>query len=302
MTSLIKDVYININEGFPDPGVDNDSQGFRDNFDIIKSSLALAADEIGTLQDTAAKTNAANNFGGNTLEDTLLVTNTEKSYAPGVFSSGTPQIQFRNGSQQRIILDANDLNIVISWRPTAGTELEFERFAKMVIEVKALEALDEFDVNWAIEGGGDVKYSNNYPNNFKVTNTPKFLEFSTYDAGANVFVRYLGEYSETLNELNFENYDALSEQIASGTVSLEAKTTRFNPVALATATLTAGVEGQVKVLVLTSTGEITVNVAAPGWKTSGGGSFVLNSIGEGCTMLFTNNKWYCIGNNGAVFS
>jgi hypothetical protein len=303
MTSQISSLYINIDETYPVAGVDNDTQGFRDNFDIIKSSLALASSEITELQNTTAKTNASNDFAGNTLTNTILVTATEKSYAPGVFSEGTPQLQLRNGGHQRIVLDADDLNIVLSWKPTASLDLEDNRYGRMLVEVTTANAQDEFSVVWASEGGGDIRYNKNYPTNFKVTSVPKVIEFTTYDGGVTVFANLLGEYTETANELTIENYDSLSEELASGTISLTKKTTAFTPTVLATGTLTAGVEGQVKVLVMkSSTGEMTVNVAAPGWKASGGGAILLDGIGQGCTLQYTGSKWYCIGNNGATFS
>lgn len=303
MTSQISSLYINIDESYPVAGVDNDTQGFRDNFDIIKSSLALASSEITELQDTTAKTNAANDFAGNTLTNAILVTATEKSYSPGVFSSGTPQLQLRNGLHQRVVLDADDLNIVLSWKTTASLDLEDNRYGRMVVELTTASAEDEFNVVWASEGGGDIRYNKNYPTNFKVTIVPKVLEFTTYDGGATVFVSLLGQYTEAADELTLENYDSLSETIATGTISLLKKTTVFNPTVLATGTLTAGVEGQIKTLVMSSaTGEMTINVGAPGWKASGGGAILLDGIGQGCTLQYTGSKWYCTGNNGATFS
>jgi hypothetical protein len=302
MTSLINSLYINIDEAYPVAGVDNDTQGFRDNFDIIKSSLAVASSEITVLQDTTAKTNASNNFAGNTVTNTILVTNTEKSYSPGVFSSDGV-IQFRNGGHQRIILDVNDLNVVIDWDITGSEVLADNRYGKIVVEISALAADDSFNVGWATSGGGTLKYSNDYPNNFKVTTVPKLIEFTTYDGGESMFIRYLGEFTETENILTIENYDSLRENLNSGTISLTAKTTVFAPTVLATSTLTAGVEGQVKVLIMKSnTGEMTVNVAAPGWKASGGGAISLTTIGQSCTLQYTDSKWYCIGNNGSVFA
>ncbi len=306
MTSQISSLYINIDETYPVAGVDNDTQGFRDNFDIIKSSLALASSEITELQNTTAKTNASNDFAGNTLTNTILVTATEKSYAPGVFSEGTPQLQLRNGGHQRIVLDADDLNIVLSWKPTASLDLEDNRYGRMLVEVTTANAQDEFSVVWASEGGGDIRYNKNYPTNFKVTSVPKVIEFTTYDGGVTVFANLLGEYTETANELTIENYDSLSEELASGTISLTKKTSQISPTLVqpnATGTLTAGVEGQIKVLVKTTTvGQMTINVAAAGWKASGGGSMLLDTIGQACTLQYTGNKWYCIGNNGVEFS
>jgi hypothetical protein len=95
----------------------------------------------------------------------------------------------------------------------------------------------------------------------------------------------------------------LREDLNSGTISLTEKTTVFAPTVLATSTLTSGVEGQVKVLIMKSnTGEMTVNVAAPGWKASGGGAITFDSIGQSCTLQYADSKWYCIGNNGSVFA
>lgn len=302
MTSLINSLYINIDEAYPVAGVDNDTQGFRDNFDIIKSSLAVASTEITVLQDTTAKINVGNNFSGNTLSNTILVTNTEKSFTPGVFSSDGV-VQFRNGGHQRIILDVNDLNLVVDWDVTGSDSLADNRYGKIIVEISALAAEDEFNVVWSTSGGGTLKYGKDYPNNFKVTGIPKLIEFTTYDGGESMFIRYLGEFTETENELAIENYDSLRENLNSGTISLTKKTTVFAPTVLATSTLTSGVEGQVKVLIMKSnTGEMTVNVAAPGWKASGGGAISFDTIGQSCTLQYTDSKWYCIGNNGSVFA
>jgi hypothetical protein len=302
MTSLIDDLYINIDESYPEAGKDNDTQGFRDNFDIIKSSLAVASSEITILQDTTAKTNAGNNFAGNTVTNTTLLTNTEQSFSPGVFSTDGV-VQFRNGGHQRIILDNDDLDIVIDWDVNGTDGLADNRYGKIIVEISALAAEDAFNVGWSTSGGGTLKYGKDYPNNFKVTVVPKLVEFTTYDGGESMFIRYLGEFTETENELTLENYDSLRENLNSGTISLTAKTTVFAPTVLATSTLTAGVEGQVKVLIMKSnTGEMTVNVAAPGWKASGGGAITLNTIGQSCTLQYSDSKWYCIGNNGSVFA
>ena len=303
MASQINSIYINIDEAFPVAGVDNDSQGFRDNFDIIKSSLALAGSEIGTLQDTTAKINSANNFSGNTINNTVLVTNTEQSYAPGVFSEGVPQLQFKNGSHQRIILDADELSIVITWDPTSSTTLESNRFAKMIVEVSSLDPVDSFSVTWATSGGGDLKYDRSYPVNFKTSGQPQLLEFSTYLGGDDMWVRYLGEFNTELAATSYSNYDLLTEEVSSGNIDLEKKTTYFEIAGEETSTLLAGVEGQVKVLLVKSlaAGQMVVTSGQPGWKASGGGAIRLNALGEGCTLQYTSGKWYCIGNNGASF-
>lgn len=44
-------IHTTIDEQYPVAGVDNDSQGFRDNFSIIKDNFSIAANEITDLQD-----------------------------------------------------------------------------------------------------------------------------------------------------------------------------------------------------------------------------------------------------------
>ena len=67
MTSAIS--YSSIDETYPVAGQDNNSQGFRDNFNYIKAGLTTAASEITALQTNTAKTNADNDFAANLIEN-----------------------------------------------------------------------------------------------------------------------------------------------------------------------------------------------------------------------------------------
>lgn len=62
----------NIDADFPVAGVDNDSQGFRDNFTVIKTNLTTAGQEISTLQNNRARIDADNNHVGNKIIDAEL--------------------------------------------------------------------------------------------------------------------------------------------------------------------------------------------------------------------------------------
>lgn len=64
MTSAI--VSNTIDTAYPIPGRDNDSQGFRDNFSVIKTALQVATNEISALQSGKADLTAASNFSNNT--------------------------------------------------------------------------------------------------------------------------------------------------------------------------------------------------------------------------------------------
>jgi hypothetical protein len=95
-----------------------------------------------------------------------------------------------------------------------------------------------------------------------------------------------------------------SEDLASAAAASLTKTTSyFTTAAAETATLAAGTDGQVKVLAMAGdTGDMVVTVTNAGWKSSGTGTITFNDIGDAVTLMYTNSKWYCIGNNGAVFA
>ena len=58
-----------INENFPIAGQDNDSQGFRDNFNVIKTSLSTANTEITAIQNTASFLNTTSDYNGNIIRE-----------------------------------------------------------------------------------------------------------------------------------------------------------------------------------------------------------------------------------------
>lgn len=73
---------------YPVAGVDNDSQGFRDNFANIKTNLGYARSEITDLQGGVARVDQENDFDGNTIEDATLSAATPKLNSG--FANGVP--------------------------------------------------------------------------------------------------------------------------------------------------------------------------------------------------------------------
>tara|TARA_A200000113_G_scaffold225644_1_gene247237 strand:- start:421 stop:1032 length:612 start_codon:yes stop_codon:yes gene_type:complete len=103
-----------IDDTYPVPGQDNDSQGFRDNFQNIKTALGVAKTEITNLQNSSPQLTANNNFNGNTITDAVLQDVTFKAPPATTITAITDTIDFSNGGYQRIILsqektDVNDI-------------------------------------------------------------------------------------------------------------------------------------------------------------------------------------------------
>jgi hypothetical protein len=76
----------------------------------------------------------------------------------------------------------------------------------------------------------------------------------------------------------------------------------FTTLTSSTATLDAGVLGQIKTfMMVVDGGDMVITVTNAGWKTSGTGTMTFNDIGDGCTLQYINSKWFCVGNNGVTF-
>ena len=85
-----------IDAQFPVAGQDNDSQGFRNNFNTIKNNFTAAKNEIEELQTNTAKLNTTNNFLGNDITGANWIGYTEKHYVCGTIVA-PPIIIFNNG-------------------------------------------------------------------------------------------------------------------------------------------------------------------------------------------------------------
>ena len=105
MTSSIN--YTNIDATFPVAGQDNSSQGFRDNFQNIKTNFQYAATEISALQANAVITGQNNNLAGSLIANAAVSGLREVDYDHGTVSSGTLTFNWFNGSYQLVALGAS---------------------------------------------------------------------------------------------------------------------------------------------------------------------------------------------------
>jgi hypothetical protein len=94
-----------------------------------------------------------------------------------------------------------------------------------------------------------------------------------------------------------------SENLANGAVANLATTASyFTTTGASTATLAAGTTGQIKTFMMVADGgDMVITVSNAGWKASGTGTITFNDIGDGCTLQYINNKWFCVGQNGVTF-
>jgi hypothetical protein len=190
MTSQI--VFDTIDEDYPVAGQDNNSQGFRDNFSIIKNGLNTANSEITNLQNNTAKTDADNDFNGVEISNAVLVNNT---------------ISVQNLSSQ-----SNDFTIQVNeadmyYGTATNTNLmtiTFDNWPDAPKYRKIRLILNSSGVQKNVRfAGGTMRYYNvplvDGSRTITITsdaNSSYHFEVSSYDAGSTIYVHYLGVFAQ----------------------------------------------------------------------------------------------------------
>ncbi len=184
-----------INEAFPVAGVDNESQGFRDNFSAIKDTLIQAKSDIEDLQesrldisspetDLSRNTVTNANLKGVSFEFNAggnIVASQNVSYAAGSYHVYTiAKVGPSSGSP---------VELTLSNLPAAG------QLAVIRIHLYGNGTEQFFSFN--TENVGDFYKDPNWPATLSVTSAtlPKIFEFWTWDGGDTVYGRYLGAFT-----------------------------------------------------------------------------------------------------------
>jgi hypothetical protein len=181
-----------IDGAYPVAGVDNDTQGFRDNFTIIKTGLATAASEVTALQANTAKLNATNDFLGTDVTNANLSLNTEKYHNIGTVISGQ-NISFLNGSYQSATVNlaegVSTINFALADWP------DRDHVAKMTVQLFGNDTAKT--VTFTVDGGGTIKYSANFPATLTLDSSanPLIIDFWTYSQGTTVYAEYRGQFT-----------------------------------------------------------------------------------------------------------
>lgn len=191
MTSAITTT--SLDESFPIAGQDNNSQGFRDNFNSIKNALNTAKSEITTLQSDTAKLNAPNAFNGVLLEDAEI----NKFYGSvrqnGTVSTST-DIDIENGPLQVISVGAALSLRFINW---PGSDL----FGKIRLHIKNTSGSSRV-ISLDSQGVTDIKFvsgeftpSGSIAQVTVANSSEVVVEAWTYDNGITVYLKNFGVFA-----------------------------------------------------------------------------------------------------------
>lgn len=144
-----------INVNYPIPGVNNNSQGFRDNFASIVTNLNTAGTEITDLQNNVVVKNALQNTTiNNDMANTLISNASTRSFRATTYNlgnalSGTVLVNVPLGDVQYGTVAANTVINFASWAPT-GTQ------SNVTLQLSISNA------NAYISFSGNVQLGNNY--------------------------------------------------------------------------------------------------------------------------------------------
>lgn len=292
-----------IDGSYPVAGQDNNSQGFRDNFTNTKTNFQSAANEITDLQNNVllksalSGTTLDNNMGGSLLYGALIQDFAATRVAIGTVS-GSQTVNYASGHYQTLTTSGS-VSLAFSNFPAAGTQ------AWIIVRVTVASVAHTLTLPAVVGTGASaasvlgIQGISSNVITFKETGTYEF-QFRTEDGGSTV---YLSELTRPRNRFTNPLFLTGSEDLAaSAAASTTLTTSYFSTAAAETATLAAGTNGQIKVFAMAAdSGDMVITVTNAGWKTSGTGTITFNDIGDACTLLYTNSKWYCTGNNGCTF-
>jgi len=118
--------YASVDENFPVAGQDNDSQGFRDNFATIKSSLASAKSEISDLQEDTAKLNVNNNFNATEISNAKLRNTPQVYFNKNISEDTTHELLITDGHYQQLNINGTANIDLESFRPASGAQVVYK--------------------------------------------------------------------------------------------------------------------------------------------------------------------------------
>jgi hypothetical protein len=293
-----------IDGAYPVAGQDNNSQGFRDNFTNTKTNFQYAYNEITDLQNNvvlkAALTGTAvnNDMGGNSISDAVIRDFACTRVAIGTVS-GSQTVNYAAGHYQTLTTSGS-VTLAFTNFPASGNQ------AFLIVRVTVASTAHTLTLPAAVGTSASatsvlgIQGISSNVITFNETGTYEF-QFHTEDGGTSI---YLSELTRPRNRFVNPLFLTGSEDLAStAAANVRLTTSYFSTAAAETATLAAGTDGQVKVFAMAAdSGDMVITVTNAGWKTSGTGTITFDTIGDACTLLYTNSKWYVIGNNGVTFA
>jgi hypothetical protein len=188
-----------INIAFPIAGQDNDSSGFRDNYNLIQESFTSAANEVSDLQSKAllitplvGTTSTNNDFAGATVKNVVLqgqgiqaVNNTLNAVG------GNVNIDYSQGSYQKFSI-SSATHFTISWPANSVGILN-----ELSLELSNGSTQSSVSVTFNPPTGGSIRVDSSIGLTLPLTITQaapavNIYEIHTTDGGYTSYLRFVG--------------------------------------------------------------------------------------------------------------
>jgi|SRR6056300_609111 hypothetical protein len=204
-----------IDAAYPVAGVDNDTQGFRDNFQIIKDGLLTAKSEITSLQDQTAKVTdenngvVENNFRESSILNASLDNVTSKLKPNQTWNEQTQvNVDIGRGHYQVYTLGPEITEAITfsleSW-PIRNTNDGVARVSLHIygndnpITVRLVSANNGAiykTSDWPLPVG-DSSSDDSAPVVVNSSTQPVIIDLWSYDSGTTVYANYLGQFAKS---------------------------------------------------------------------------------------------------------
>lgn len=204
-----------IDAAYPVAGVDNDTQGFRDNFEVIKTGLTTAKSEITSLQDQTAKlTDSSNGVVENNFRESSILNasldNVTSKLKPNEVQTQqvTVNVDVGRGHYQVYTLGpeiTETITFSIQDWPVRNTN---DGVAKMslhllgndnpiTVKLVAANSGAIFKTSdWPLPDG-DSSSDDSAPLTVTSSTQPVIIDLWSYDSGTTVYANHLGQFAKS---------------------------------------------------------------------------------------------------------
>ncbi len=174
----------NIDGTYPKAGQDNSSQGFRDNFNNIKTNFTEAKTEIEDMQTNKANLNTTNDFNGSIISDANMKDNAETVYPHGT-TGGAITLNHENGHYQTI---TTNTSITLSF-----TNFPAGALGRIIFDANMVSTAHVITIPSNVLVSGNVSGGDGSSNSITVPTSGRYLyEFMSPDGGTTILMHQLG--------------------------------------------------------------------------------------------------------------
>ena len=176
---------------YPIAGKDNDSQGFRDNFSLIKNNFQTAKTEIEDLLANTIRNDLIADFNDQDIINANLVSYSEKEQDLGIYTNNNNSptfdvtIDFKLAPYQKLKIAGQNIRLKLTNFPAGG------KLGKVRIELTCDGTPRNITFTSDIISPTYYK-SSSVPSTITISSStvPVIIDVWTYDQGSTVFIDY----------------------------------------------------------------------------------------------------------------